>query len=171
MNLVDRVLARVGVSDDGLGENWTPLERVVHNFHMKDLWNKLKPVFDSVSVDKATCECLTNVDDSGIKGAVEWVAAHYARGTPITLLNRPIPVLKDAETWKLWKDRLLHYYTQDALKDAAMFLRCKSPSTSPFPMGPCHTRWCPGQGVPPFVAPPRLGGGCHTRCCPGDSSF
>lgn len=98
MNLVDRVLARVGVSDDGLGENWTPLERVVHNFHMKDLWNKLKPVFDSMTVEKSVCDCLTDVNESGIRGAVGWVAAHYARGTPITLLDRPIPVLKDAET-------------------------------------------------------------------------
>lgn len=146
MNLVDRVLAKVGVSDDGLGSNWTPLERVVHNFHMKDLWNKLKPVFNSVSVDKETCACLTDVDESGIRTAVEWVAAHYARGTPITLLNRPIPVLKDAETWKLWKERLLHYYTPEALKDAAMFLRCKAPA---------HPH--------PFSS------GCHTRCCPGDS--
>lgn len=44
MNLIDRVLTRVGVSDDGLGANWTPLERIVHNFHMIDLWNKIKPV-------------------------------------------------------------------------------------------------------------------------------
>jgi len=44
MNLIDRVLTRVGVTDDGLGANWTPLERIVHNFHMKDLWSKMMPV-------------------------------------------------------------------------------------------------------------------------------
>jgi len=124
MNLVDRVLSRVGVSDDGLGNNWTPLERLVHNFHMMDLWNKIKPVFDKIQVDVNVCACLKDVQESGVHGAVEWVAAHYARGTPITLLNRPIPVLNDAKTWTLWKDRLLHYYNQQDLHDAAYFLKC-----------------------------------------------
>lgn len=124
MNLIDRVLSRVGVSDDGLGENWTPLERVVHNFHMKDLWHKIKPIHDSIAVDHSTCACLLNTNSSGVYPAVEWVARHYAKGTPITLLNRPIPVLKDAETWKLWRERLLHYYTPTSLRDAAYFLKC-----------------------------------------------
>jgi len=126
MNLIDRILTRVGVSDDGLGVNWTPLERIVHNFHMRDLWSALKPSFDKVNfkVDATVCECLLNVHESGVRSAVEWIANHYAKGTPISLLNRPIPVLEDSEDWKIWKDRLLHYYTEEALFDASYFLRC-----------------------------------------------
>ena len=124
MNLIDRVLTRVGVSDDGLGANWSPLERIVHNFHMKDLWSKIKPVFDNVKVDSDTCSCLLDMQENGVRAAVEWVAHHYAHGTPITLLDRPIPVLNDAETWKVWKARLLNYYTPKALYDAAYFLKC-----------------------------------------------
>jgi len=124
MNLIDRVMTRVGVTDDGLGANWTPLERIVHNFHMKDLWNKIKPVYEKVHVDPVVCECLLNLEKSGVRPAVDWVANHYAKGTPITLLDRPIPVLKDSSDWKIWKDRLLHYYSQEALFDAAYFLKC-----------------------------------------------
>jgi hypothetical protein len=124
MNLIDRVLTRVGVSDDGLGAHWSPLERLVHNFHMKDLWNKIKPVHDSIEVNAAVCKCLLNLEKSGVRMAVEWVANHYATGTPITLLDRPIPALNNAEDWKIWKARLLNYYTPEALYDAAYFLKC-----------------------------------------------
>lgn len=58
MNLIDRVLTRVGVTDDGLGANWTPLERIVHNFHMKDLWSTIKPVCDK----KNTSFMLKNIN-------------------------------------------------------------------------------------------------------------
>lgn len=125
MALVDTVLSRVGKSDDGLGPNWTPLERVVHNFHMRDLWAKIKPVFDKIDVEADVCECLTSdLKSNGIRPAVEWIANHYARGTPITLLNRPIPVLKDHKTWSIWRQRLIHYYTPAAIHDAAYFLKC-----------------------------------------------
>lgn len=125
MALVDAVLSRVGKSDDGLGPNWTPLERLVHNFHMRDLWAKIRPVFKSIEVDENTCKCLTSdLQANGIRPAVEWIASHYARGTPITLLNRPIPVLNDHKTWAIWRDRLIHYYTPEAIHDAAYFLKC-----------------------------------------------
>ncbi len=58
------------------------------------------------------------------QNSVEWVADHYKSGTPITLLNRPIPKLADASSWKVWKGRLLHYYTTQALADAAQYLYC-----------------------------------------------
>lgn len=125
MALVDTILARVGKSDDGLGPNWTPLERIVHNFHMRDLWAKIKPIFDKIEVDEAVCRCLTSdLETNGIRPAVEWIANHYARGTPITLLNRPIPVLNDHKTWALWRERLIYYYTPASLHDAAYFLKC-----------------------------------------------
>jgi len=125
MALVDSVLSRVGQSDDGLGPNWTPLERVVHNFHMRDLWAKIKPVFDQIQVQPDVCRCLTaDLKANGIRPAVEWIANHYARGTPITLLNRPIPVLSDHKTWTIWRQRLIHYYTPAAIHDAAYFLKC-----------------------------------------------
>ena len=125
MALVDSVLTRVGKSDDGLGPNWTPLERVVHNFHMRDLWAKIKPIFDKITVDQEVCQCLTSdLQANGVRPAVEWIANHYARGTPITLLNRPIPVLADHKTWSIWRQRLIHYYTPAALHDAAYFLKC-----------------------------------------------
>lgn len=68
--------------------------------------------------------CLRDTRANGIKAAVEWVANHYETGTPITLLNRPIPKLTDAQAWSVWKARLLHYYTPAALHDAAVYLYC-----------------------------------------------
>lgn len=49
MNEIDRILNNIGVSDDGLGANWSPVERIVHHFHMIDLWNKIKPVSGQLS--------------------------------------------------------------------------------------------------------------------------
>ncbi len=34
MNRIDEILSNVGLSNDGLGPYWSPLERVVHYFHM-----------------------------------------------------------------------------------------------------------------------------------------
>ena len=46
MNTVDMILTQIGQPTDGLGPNWSPLERVVHKFHMKDLWAKVKAEYD-----------------------------------------------------------------------------------------------------------------------------
>lgn len=48
MNTVDMVLSQIGQPTDGLGPNWSPLERIVHKFHMKDLWERLRVEYDMV---------------------------------------------------------------------------------------------------------------------------
>ena len=48
MNTVDMILTQIGQPTDGLGPNWSPLERVVHKFHMKDLWAKVKAEYDMI---------------------------------------------------------------------------------------------------------------------------
>ena len=70
------------------------------------------------------CECLLDTTSNGIYQAVHWVAEHYKSGTPITLLNRPIPKLKNAKSWKVWKKRLLYYYKRPSLYDSSLFLYC-----------------------------------------------
>ncbi|XP_033744443.1 uncharacterized protein LOC117330339 [Pecten maximus] len=130
MNIIDGILSTIGHSNDGLGPNWSPIERVAHVFHMWDLWHKIySTAWQDIQADtpsQATCDCVLDVDNNGVKAAVQWVADHYESGTPITLLNRPIPKLTDAQTWGVWKDRLLHYYTPAALKDAAIYLYCET---------------------------------------------
>ena len=42
MNIVDKVLSDVGQPNDEFGPNWSPLERIVHKLHMRDLWKKLR---------------------------------------------------------------------------------------------------------------------------------
>ncbi|XP_052782075.1 uncharacterized protein LOC128218448 [Mya arenaria] len=130
MNIVDNILSTLGNSKDGLGPHWSPVERVAHVFHMWDLWYKVResasPEVEKNPPSDDVCICLASTDVNGIKRAVGWVADHYKTGTPITLLNRPIPKLADAASWAVWKDRLLHYYTPEALRDAAMYLHCMS---------------------------------------------
>lgn len=130
MNIVDKILSTLGNAKDGLGEHWSPVERVAHVFHMWDLWYKIKTsAWNDVTANPPSdevCNCLVSVESNGIKDAVAWVANHYKTGTPITLLDRPIPKLTNAQTWGVWKDRLLHYYTPEALHDAAMYLHCVS---------------------------------------------
>jgi hypothetical protein len=133
MNTIDNILSSIGEKDDSLGPNWSPLERVVHVFHMKDLWQKVKEVHSArVAGSRPSdtlCSCLLDSQASDapkqIHDAVKWVADHYESGTPITLLNRPIPKLQDASSWKdVWKPRLLHYYDSASLYDAAVYLDC-----------------------------------------------
>ena len=55
MNTIDMILKEIGQPTDGLGPNWSPLERVVHKFHMKDLWAKIRDNYDMVEkVSKLT---------------------------------------------------------------------------------------------------------------------
>jgi len=129
MNEVDRILTILGTADDGLGSHWTPVERIVHNLHMNDLWVSIKQIYDTVEMpSKDLCNCLLieSQPDGAIFKAVEWIAHHYTSGTPISLLRREhnIPALTDASSWAIWKEDLLRYYNQKHLLDAALFLRC-----------------------------------------------
>ena len=55
MNTIDMILKEIGQPTDGLGPNWSPLERVVHKFHMKDLWAKIRANYEMVEkVSKLT---------------------------------------------------------------------------------------------------------------------
>ncbi|XP_067685420.1 uncharacterized protein [Haliotis asinina] len=126
MNTIDKILSNLGEETDGLGSNWSPIERVVHNFHMWDLWARILDVYTTMKTPPSIslCRCLLDTRGNGIYKAVHWVADHYKTGTPITLLNRPIPKLTDAAAWATWKSRLLHYYSPAALTDAATYLHC-----------------------------------------------
>jgi hypothetical protein len=41
MNVLDSILSNLGSHNDGLGPNWSAVERVAHSFHMWDLWMKV----------------------------------------------------------------------------------------------------------------------------------
>lgn len=45
LNIIDTILSRIGLDDDGLGPNWSSTERIVHKFHMIDVWHRVKEVF------------------------------------------------------------------------------------------------------------------------------
>merc|ERR1719265_1585279 len=131
--LVDKILSRIGKPDDSLGPNWSPVERIVHAFHMRDLWHRVKQMHTAMVAQMPPsdqlCSCLLDPEVSDapqkIRNAVQWVGNHYEVGTPITLLNRPIPKLNDAQSWEgVWKPRLLHYYDAASLYDAALYLDC-----------------------------------------------
>ncbi len=128
MKTIDKILSNIGKDNDGLGSYWSPLERIAHKFHMQDVWMQVKETFESKTLkdppSKEVCDCLLDVGQNGIYDAVKWVSDHYDSGTPITLLNRPIPKLTDADTWMVWKERLLWYYQEGNLQDAASYLFC-----------------------------------------------
>uniref|UniRef100_A0A1X7UZW5 Uncharacterized protein n=1 Tax=Amphimedon queenslandica TaxID=400682 RepID=A0A1X7UZW5_AMPQE len=132
MNLIDSILGEIGNPNDGLGPMWSPVERIAHSFHMWDLWTRIHEVYEEkVQQQQPTdtiCSCLLDTKTNGIYKAVQWVSDHYDVGTPITLLNRPIPKLTDESSWKVWKNRLLYYYDDKALFDAASYLYCATKS-------------------------------------------
>lgn len=128
MKTIDKILNNIGKDNDGLGSFWSPLERVVHKFHMWDVWIRVQATFQDSTVknppSQDVCDCLLDVQSNGIYDAVAWVSNHYDKGTPITLLNRPIPKLTDADSWQIWRERLLWYYKDGNLEDAARYLYC-----------------------------------------------
>lgn len=48
MNIIDAILSRIGKDDDGLGPNWSSTERIVHKFHMIDVWHRVREVYQEV---------------------------------------------------------------------------------------------------------------------------
>lgn len=53
MNIMDAILSRIGKDDDGLGPNWSSTERIVHKFHMIDVWHRVsarKPAAGNLSI-------------------------------------------------------------------------------------------------------------------------
>ena len=128
MNTIDKILSNIGMDNDGLGSYWSPVERIVHKFHMLDVWASIKNVFDSQTIvdppQDDVCDCLLDVGNNGIYDAVAWISNHYDSAPLFTLLNRPIPKLTDAGSWQVWKKRLLWYYNYDNLNDAANYIYC-----------------------------------------------
>jgi len=128
MKMINTIFNHLGQMDDGLGATWTPVERIVHEFHMRDLWVAIKGVHDQKVVQKPpsaeVCACLLDTKANGVHAGVEWVAEQYKQWTPITLLNRPIPQLQDKASWKVWQDRITHYYDPQSLFDAATYINC-----------------------------------------------
>nr|KAG5695013.1 hypothetical protein BaRGS_015837 [Batillaria attramentaria] len=127
MNMLDEILSTLGQANDGLGPNWSAIERVVHQFHMRDVWSRVLqdfPYVQKAPPSESACACLLDTSANGIRAAVQWVADHYSHGTPITLLNRPIPKLTDANSWAVWRQRLLHYYDAASVRDAATYIYC-----------------------------------------------
>lgn len=45
---MDAILSRIGLDDDGLGPNWSSTERIVHKFHMIDVWHRVREVYQEV---------------------------------------------------------------------------------------------------------------------------
>ena len=70
MNMVDQILSQIGNEKDGLGPNWSPVERIAHAFHMRDLWYKIHAVYrESVVTNPPTdalCDCLLDTKSNGI---------------------------------------------------------------------------------------------------------
>ena len=46
MNIIDSILSRIGKDDDGLGPNWSSTERIVHKFHMYDVWSRVLKTYN-----------------------------------------------------------------------------------------------------------------------------
>ncbi len=67
MNMIDKILGQIGNEKDGLGPNWSPVERIAHAFHMRDLWNRIHAVYSTqVPPTDALCSCLLDTKSNGI---------------------------------------------------------------------------------------------------------
>ena len=70
MNTIDKILSNIGKDNDGLGPNWSPLERVVHKFHMWDVWYQVHEIFENKVLQNPpkpeVCSCLMDTASNGI---------------------------------------------------------------------------------------------------------
>ncbi|XP_072021003.1 uncharacterized protein [Amphiura filiformis] len=126
MNMIDHILSHIGKENDALGAYWSPIGRVAHAFHMWDLWYRVHEEFECTIRDNPpkqdVCDCLMDTEHNGIRAAVQWVGEHYKSGSPVA-----IPKLTDADSWQVWKDRVLNYFHEfdnNAAHDAALYLYC-----------------------------------------------
>jgi hypothetical protein len=128
MDQIDHILCRVGSTGDGLWARCSPVERVVHKFHMLDLWSRIHTVFkelQEVGTSPALCPCLLDTRHNGIRASIELMAEQYKTGPPILpFLGLATPKLTDSTSWGVWKQRLFHHYEQSNLIDAAIYLKC-----------------------------------------------
>mmetsp|Transcript_22364 Transcript_22364/g.24944 ORF Transcript_22364/g.24944 Transcript_22364/m.24944 type:complete len:214 (+) Transcript_22364:103-744(+) len=102
--------------------NWSAAVRIVHYFHMRDLWYKVKDAMTVTPVpDAKTCECLLDADHNGV---VEFMLSYtgYSHGPD----THSLPPLTDGKSWQLWKESLTVFYTDEALRDAALYMMCLS---------------------------------------------
>lgn len=126
-NLIDDTLTHADSGNDGLGKNWQPLERIVHRFHMRDLWRRILDKYNNLKrVPVETCHCLMDIKRNGIYDRLEWIANRYSVDTPISIheWSTPIPKLNSIKEWPEWKMRFSYYYNDQADTDSAVFLFC-----------------------------------------------
>ena len=48
MNIMDAILSGICLDDDGLDPNWSSTERIVHKFHMIDVWHRVRDIYQDV---------------------------------------------------------------------------------------------------------------------------
>jgi len=125
-NLVDWVLTHQD-GQDGLGPNWLPQERIVHAFHMKDLFARILAAYEKLDeISAETCECVRKTATNGVEDRLEWIHDRYKVDTPISLheWGTQIPKLWSVADWKEWSKRFSYYYTSEGDRDPAVYLKC-----------------------------------------------
>lgn len=126
-NIINWVLTHQDTGDDGLGPNWLPQERIVHAFHMKDLYSRIHTAYDKLEeIPDETCKCLLNTQANGVEDRLQWIHDRYKVDTPISLheWGTQIPKLKSSTDWKEWVKRFSYYYTPEGDRDPAVYLKC-----------------------------------------------
>lgn len=76
MKTLDTVLSRMDNKLWGI-KNFSPLEKIVHTFHMKEVFAKTLKQFQKVTLDPPTseaCECALDVGNNGIMNILKYLA-------------------------------------------------------------------------------------------------
>lgn len=124
MQVINAVFESLGEQNFGLDGSWTPIMRVIHDFHMRDVWEKVRGVYEAKVVrtppSAEVCDCLTDTRANGIRAAVttcqtcQWVWDD----------KLPLPEPTDKATWKILRERITMYYDEQSLFEVATYLYC-----------------------------------------------
>lgn len=147
MKSIDNILSKMDLTDYGV-PGYSSLEKVVHHFHMEEMWWRAFRTFKTTSYPSVnTCRCLLDVDNNGVIKRLKFVEDQLKEGLrhagpydysnnvyDYTFVAREayyldkskkihIPKLQSSQAWKTWKDVMFRMgYTDDM--EFALYLKC-----------------------------------------------
>jgi len=149
MNIVDQVLSHMDDKNYDV-KHYTVMEKMVHRFHMEEVWKRALIEYLNVSMNPPTeklCSCLTDVANNGIYDALLIIASQirnpekwtstkkydytfysFLEGVKMDKLNgtnrEEVPELVDEKSWKVWK-KLMHCMNEKHDRELAKYLYCQ----------------------------------------------
>jgi len=165
MNLIDHILSGMGHGHDGLGIYTNGVERIVHEFHMRDLYERVLKIYQTLPEPLAAlCDCLSDTASNGINEAMKvYKFVIFEHG----IHTGTFPRLVDTASWVEGKKVWAPWYEKSALYDVAVYLKCATAGTDINVLsksGRAEQGSCKTYGCDPSYWDPSRSCQCNAQC-------